>query len=337
MIEKPEASMTPETNLLDQASKRGITALMPYLWTVVFIITILALTYKRGLDWWTTGFGALVTVSLLIVLFVIRQIVGAPRKEVRYLANTAMWIVLALFAISLTLLVSSAFFGWPLPLRPSESATEDEGTIVIRQFYKLIDKRDFEAAWNLIHKKRKDEIRAKNPRFDWEDFAKAYLSTREHSHLQIEKVQSPSAIDRAYRVSCAVRDELPINHLYHSRVKLVKEWFEGGSLDREKLIGIVVNDVKAQFEVPKELESIVVKFIENRRFESLFKPEIILDIGRELKLTERKDILASRDSVWRYFVLEVHLQEEQPGSWKISSGFIPRLIEATYEPGASAP
>lgn len=337
MSEKPDASTTPETNLLELAGKRGVAALMPYLWTVVFIIAILALTYKRGLDWWTTGLGALITVSLLIVLFVIRQIVGAPRKEVRHLAITAMWFFMALFATSLTLLVSSAFFGHPLDLRPSPSLTEDEGTVVIRQFYKLIDKRDFKAAWDLVHKKRKDEITTKNPKFDWEDFAKAYTSTREHSHLQITRIQTPSAIDRAYRVSFAVRDELPINHLYRSRGTLLKDWFERGSLDLGEIVGSVIRDVKNQFEVPKDMEPTVVEFVKTRRFESLFKPEIILDIGRELKLAERKTLSATPDNVWRYFIQEVHLQEEQPGSWKISSGLYPRLVEATYEPGASAP
>jgi hypothetical protein len=165
MSEKPDVSTTPETgisasgkpatDLLEQAGKRGVAALMPYLWTLVFIIAILALIYTRGLDWWTAGFGALVTVSLLIVLFVIRQIVDAPRKEVRHLAITAMWFFMVLFAASLTLFVSSAFFGHPLDFRPSPTPTEDEGIAVIHQFYKLIDKRDFKAAWDLIHKRRK--------------------------------------------------------------------------------------------------------------------------------------------------------------------------------------
>jgi hypothetical protein len=209
--------------------------------------------------------------------------------------------------------------------------------VVIHQFYKLIDKRDFKAAWDLIHKKRKDEVRTKNPKFDWEEFAKAYTTTREHSHLQIERIQTPFAIDRTYRVSFAVRNELPVNRLYRSRATLVKDWFEGRSLDRDKLVGLVISDVKNQFEVPRELEPAVVEFVETRRFESLFKPDIIFDIGRELKLAERKAPSASPDNVWRYFVQVVHLQEEQPGSWKITSGLYPRLVEATYEPGASTP
>lgn len=349
MSEKPDASTTPETgksasatpatDLLEQAGKRGVAALMPYLWTLVFIIAILALVYQRGLDWWTAGFGALVTVSLLIVLFVIRQIVDAPRKEVRHLAITAMWFFMILFAASLTLFVSSAFFGHPLDFRPSQTTNEDEGNAVIRQFYKLIDKRDFKAAWDLIHKKRKDEIRisTQNPQFDWKEFGDAYTTTREHSHPQIERIQTRFAIDRAYRVSFAVRDELPINHLYRSRANLVKDWFEGRSLDRDKIVGLVISDVRSQFEVPGELEQRVIEFVETRRFESLFKPDIIFDIGRQLKLAERKPSLVSPDNVWRYFLQVVHLQEEQPGSWKITGGLYPRLVEATYEPGASAP
>lgn len=337
MSEKHEVSTTPEGSLLEHAGKRSVPALIPYLWTLVFIISILALSYKRGLDWWTTGFGALVTVSLLIVLFVIRQIVNAPRKEVRRLAIAAMWFFMTLFAVSLTLLVSSAFFGKPLELRPSASPAEDEGTAVIRQFYKMIDNREFKAAWELIHKKRKEEIRTttKNPKFDWDDFAKFYTTTREHAHVQVERIQTPFAIDRTYRVSFAVRDELPISHLYRSRTTLVKDWFEGRSMDRDKIIDLVITDVKNQFDVPWEMEATVVEFVETRRFESLFKPDIILAIGRELKLRERKTPSASAENLWRYFIHEVHLQEEQPGSWKIASGLYPRLVEATYEPGAS--
>jgi hypothetical protein len=325
MSEKPD-------DLLVQAGKRGVPALMPYLWTLVFIIALLALIHKRGLDWWTAGFGVLVTASILIVLFVIRQIVNAPRKEVRCLAITSMWFFMVLFAASLTLFVTSAFFGHPLDFRPSPTPTEDEGRAAIYQFYKLIDKRDFKAAWDLIHKKRKAETK-----LDWEEFAKAYTTTREHNHLQIERIQTPFAIDRTYRVSFAVRDELPVNHLYRSRATLVKDWFEGHSLGRHKIVGLIISDVKNQFEVPRELEPTVVEFVEARRFESLFKPDIIFDIGRELRLAERKAPLASPDNVWRYFVQVVHLQEEQPGSWKITSGLYPRLVEATYEPGASAP
>lgn len=346
MREKPDAatasetgisgSGTPSADLLELSGKRGVAALTPYLWTLVFIIGILALIYTRGLDWWTAGFGALVTVSLLIVLFVVRQMVDAPHKKVSHLAITAMWFFMVLFAISLTLFVSSAFFGQPLDFRPSPNPIEDEGKAVIHQFYKLIDKRDFKAAWDLIHKRRKDEvrIRTQNPKFDWEDFRETYTTTRAHSHLQIERIQTPSAIDRTYRVSFAVLDELPINHLYRARATLVKDWFE---LDRDKIVGLVISDVKNQFQVPRELEPTVIEFVETRRFESLFKPDIIFDIGRELKLAARKAPLASPDNVWRYFVQEVHLQEEQPSSWKITSGLYPRLVEATYEPGASTP
>lgn len=337
MREKSDSYTTPETTLLEHAGKRGVAALMPYLWTVVFITSMLTLIYKRGLDWWTAGFGAVVIVSLLIVLFVIRQIFDAPRKEVRHLAITAMWFFSVLLAISLTLLVLSAFYGYPLDLRPSGRTAEDEATVVIQQFYKLIDKRDFESAWQLIHRKRKVEITAKKPGFDWKDFAKTYSSTRERSDLQIVRISAPSAIDRVYRVSCAVRDELPISHLYRSRTVLAKDWFDGGSLDREKIIGIVIKDVKDQFVVKKELELTLVEFIENRSFESLFKPEIILNIAQELSLAERKDFSASPENVWRYFVRDVHLQEEQPGLWKISGGLERPLVNATYEPGAAAP
>ena len=108
-------------------------------------------------------------------------------------------------------------------------------------------------------------------------------------------------------------------------------------MNRDEIVGLVISDVKNQFNVPTELEPTVAKFIETRRFESLFKPDIIFDIGRELKLTERKTSLISPDTVWRHFVQVVHLQEEQPGSWKISGGLYPRLVEATYEPGTAPP
>ena len=237
MSEKPDDSTKPEPiitasdktgiDILEQAGKRGVAALIPYLWTLVFIIAILALIYIRGLNWWTAGFGALVIISLLIVLFVIKQIVGTPRKEIRYLSITAIWFFMVLFAVSLTLFVSSSFFGYPLDFRPSSITTEDEGKLVIHQFYKLIDNRDFKAAWDLIHKKRKTEVRTikKNPKFDWQEFAQAYTTVREHRHLQIERIQTPFAIDRMYWVSFEVRDELPINHLYQSRETLVKDWF----------------------------------------------------------------------------------------------------------------
>ncbi|OIR02213.1 hypothetical protein GALL_158330 [mine drainage metagenome] len=301
------ASAESAIDFLDQASKRGVTTLMPYLWTLVFIISILALTLTHGLDWWTAGLGALVTVSLLIVLFVVRQIVDAPRTEVQSLGIAAMWFFTVLFAASLSLLVSSVFFGHPLNLRPSQTLTptQDEGWLVIQQFYKLIDNGDFNAAWNLVHKKRKDEIRTKNPNFDWEDFARAYTTTRQHSHLQIERIQhqTPFETGRTYRVSFAVRDELPVNHLYRSRPTLVKEWFDNRSLDRDKIVGIVISDVKNQFEVPRKLEPMVVEFVGTRRFESLFKPDLIFNIGRELKLTARKAPSASPDTV----CVEVHV------------------------------
>jgi len=348
MGERPDTAARPETkesppkaptaDLLEQGSKRGVAALTPYLWTLVFVISILALIYERGLDWGTAGFGALLTISLLIVLFVIRRIVDTPRKEVRHLSIAAMWFFMILFAVSLMLLVSSTFFGKPLDFR-SPTQSKDEGRMVIERFYKLIDNRDFKAAWDLIHKKRKDEIRGRNPRFDWQDFAETYSTTRQHAHLQIqiERGQTASEIDRTYRVTFAVLDELPVNRLYRLRATLVRDWLDGRSLDRDKLVSLVVSDVKDQFEVPGELEPKVVKFVEGRQFQSLFKPNIIFDIGRELGLSKRKPALASPDNVWRYYVQVLHLQEEQRGSWKISGGLSSPLVEATYEPGASAP
>src|SRR5437588_2735229 len=109
-------------SILEASGKRGVPALMPYLWTLVFIIAMLSLVYERGLDWWVAGFGALVVGSFLVVLFVIRQIVATPiNEEVRRLTIAAMWFITVLFAGCLSLFISSVFFGWPLDFRPNRN------------------------------------------------------------------------------------------------------------------------------------------------------------------------------------------------------------------------
>ena len=117
---------------------------------------------------------------------------------------------------------------------------------------------------------------------------------------------------------------------------LVSTWFSNPLSDRKRFIDQVMNDVKSQFVVPAESEPQIVNFVMSRRFSSLFKPEIIYDIGREMNLAERKD-KPSPHTVWRYFIQEIHLQEEQPGVWKISAGLYPQLVNAVYEEGVSAP
>ena len=341
---KPESGQSvsgdPIIDLLDHAGKRGVVSLRPYLWTLVFIVAILALVISRGLDWQTAGFGALVVLSLLIVLFVIKQIIDAPHKEIRTLATTAMWFFMILFAVSITLFLSSAFFGKPLDFRPLPNKSADSGIAVINNFYKCIDKRDYKAAWELIHRRRKKEILKHNPDFNVNEFAKAYETTRIHQFLQIDPVprqKDMESVDRVYRVSFAVSDELPINTLYTaSRTMLVSTWFSNPLSDRKRFIDQVMNDVKSQFVVPAESEPQIVNFVMSRRFSSLFKPEIIYDIGREMNLAERKD-KPSPHTVWRYFIQEIHLQEEQPGVWKISAGLYPQLVNAVYEEGVSAP
>ena len=194
--------------LLKESAKRGVRGLMPYFWTLIFVVALLALVYFLRLDWWVAGFGALAVIPLLVLLFLIKQILGSPREDVRPLALFAMWFVSILFGVSVSLFVSSAFFEWPLNFRPNATSAEDDGAQTIRNFYKLIDEGQFQAAWGLIHSERKKEIVKQVP--NWQEFAKAYATTREHSRIQIERVQDIFRLDRTYRVSFAVRDEFPV-------------------------------------------------------------------------------------------------------------------------------
>lgn len=328
-------SEKPQIDLLIAAAKRGVPTLMPYLWSLIFIIVMLSLVYFLRLDWWVAGFGILVIMPSVVLLFLIKQVLRSPRKDIRPLALSTMWFFAILFAASVTLFVSSAFFGWPLNFRPTATPVEDGGVLTIRKFYKLTDQGQFEAAWELIHSKRKEEIAEKIP--NWQEFAKAYVTTREHRYIEIERIQDTTALDRTYRVSFAVRDEFPISHLYRSRPSLIKDWFEAYSLDKKRIVDIVINDVRNAFDVPKSAAPKIAQFIDRRRFESLFKPGLIYDIGMELRLVPKKRPLDSPESVWQFFVQKVQLQEDKSGTWKIKSGLYPRLVEAMYEPGASAP
>lgn len=327
--------------LLKEAAKRGVPTLMPYLWTLVFIIVMLSLVYFFDLDWWVAGFGVLVTVPFMVLLFLATQVIRSPQVEGKLPIRFMMWAVIVLFVVSASLFALSVFFGWPLNLRPTSRVVvaEDEGAKTIRKFYKLMDQGKFDGAWALIHPARKAEI-SQNIR-NANEFKEAYTTTREHAHITIERVEGTTGLGLTYRVTFAVLDEFPFSYLYKSRDRLVGEWFGNGSMDKKRIVHIIMDDVKDAFIVPKtlepELEPEIVKFFDRRLFASLFKPDFIFDIGRELNLKLKERPGRSGVPVWRFFIQRMELQEDGPGSWKIRRGLYPRTLEGIYEPGAAVP
>lgn len=335
-------SPSDQIQWLIEISKRSLPGLKPYLWTVIFIATILSFMSSLRLDWRIASFGTLAIVQFVVLLFIVNQVIRSGQTHAKRVTPFLLWSATIIGVAFASLSFSSVFFDWPLRFRPTPVAYEDAGAKTIRQFFKLIDMGKMEDVWTLIHSARKAEVSGIGIR-NAQDFAKTYATTRQHTHMVIEKVQDTPGLGRAYRVAFDVRDDFPRSHLYDvyaSGEGSVKAWFNGGNggaLEKQRLLDIVMDDVRAAFEVPKSLEPKIVQYVDQLTFESLFRPELIAEIGRQLDLVRKKSFRDSLVPIWRHLILRVELQEEGPGSWKIRRGLYPRLVEGIYRSSLVVP
>jgi hypothetical protein len=251
---------------------------------------------------------------------------------------TQRWKKLAIILPAIMLLVAPLMTVLVTRLiMPKETAVsqnqiaQDEKANVIQLFYDRLNGRNYEDAWALIHRARKEEIRGRIK--DANDFKSLYASTVTHKNIKIVS-ETHSDTEATYNVSFDVQDAVLRNELYQSREEKISKAFEKGIINKDKLVDLVFENLNDYFILPDKEKERIGSMIGQSQLSSLFSPMFIQEFGRELNLNQRSGFTqALRDPVWRHILLRITLRRDD-GDWKILSG-LDRPVIAIYGPGAA--
>jgi hypothetical protein len=208
--------------------------------------------------------------------------------------------------------------------------TADEGRDAIKSFYGHVANNNFQQAFDFIHPDRKEEMEKQNRTYS--DFKNAYTSTTEYRNLQISFDKAESSSTRWYLVAYDVKDLFPLSTLREESWVPTSSLVDQGVVDQQKLINIVVADLRRNYLLSDDQLPKVLEYIRRAPSHYLFEPSFIEDVADSLHL---KSSQASMKDSWSHHIELLEMQEQH--GWKIRSGLHPPIFVAQYPPGTDPP
>lgn len=215
----------------------------------------------------------------------------------------------------------------------------DPALSAINTYYGLIQGRQCEQAWAMIHPARQDTLVKEFRGFGVKEFCTAYRTTKTYEILQITRLQDVGGVEgsRIYRVSYDVRDEFPNNrYFFEVRSKTVGDVLDTQSVNEKEIFEGVVANMRRYYDVPDNALPQLREILKNMPVGFIFAPELISEVTRLMKLNHKvefkeKEARPSRQEVKRHYVHNLVMSEDQ-GAWKIRDGLsFPELV-APYVP-----
>jgi hypothetical protein len=206
----------------------------------------------------------------------------------------------------------------------------DEGRDAIESFYRQIGDKEFQQAFDFIHPDRKEEMRKQNRSYS--DFANAYTSTQEYRNLQISFDRAENSSGRWYVVAYDVKDSFPLNTLREESWVPASALTDAGVINREKLIGIILADLRRDYVFPEESKPKVLEYVLKAPTHYLFEPSFIQDVADSLALNSSK---GSRKDSWSHHI--EHLKMQRLHGWKIRDGLHLPIFVGQYPLGVQPP
>ena len=186
------------------------------------------------------GLFALLACSVVTLIFVcvvfLRRV--KKQKEAATAESIATWLG-GITAVG-TFCIGALNVTAPIGILPEA----DPALNAIKTFYSLIQGRECEEAWKLIHPARKDILEKEGRGFGVVQFCNAYRTTNTYENLQITKSKDTAGIpgSRIYRVSYDVTDEFPNNRFFSDvRLKTVDALKTENVNETEIIEGVIEN------------------------------------------------------------------------------------------------
>ena len=215
----------------------------------------------------------------------------------------------------------------------------DPALKAIETYYSLIQERQCEKAWTMIHPARQDFLKKEYRGFGEREFCAAYRTTKTYENLQITRKQDVAGVggSRIYRVSYDVRDEFPDNrYFFEVGSKNLGEALRTESVNEKEVFDAVVANMRRYYVVPDDALPQLHEVLNNMPVRFVFAPELITEVTRLMKLNygidfKENKVRPSKQEVKRHYVHDLVMQE-YGGSWKIRDGLaFPELV-APYVP-----
>ena len=209
----------------------------------------------------------------------------------------------------------------------------------IETYYGLIQGRDCEHAWGMIHPARQDTLAKEYRGFGVKEFCAAYRTTKTYENLQIMRDEGATGVgdSRIYRVSYDVKDEFPDNrYFFEVRSKTLGDALRTESVNEKEVAEGVIANMRKYYDVPDDAKPQLRQIVDNMPVGLIFAPELINEVTRLMKLNygiefKEKDARPSRQEVRRHYVHNIVMSSDH-GTWKIRDGLsIPELV-APYVP-----
>lgn len=215
----------------------------------------------------------------------------------------------------------------------------DPALSAIETYFGLIEGRQCEQAWSIIHPARQDTLAKEFRDFGVIQFCAAYRTTKTYEDMQITRKQDVGGVggSRMYRVSYDVIDDFPNNrYFFEVRSKTVSDALHTENVNEQEIFEGVIANMRRYYDVPDDALPMLREIVKNMPVGFIFAPELITEVTRLMKLNygmefKERDARPSRQQVRRHFVHNLVMLKDQ-GSWKIRDGLsFPELV-APYVP-----
>jgi hypothetical protein len=202
----------------------------------------------------------------------------------------------------------------------------DPAKYELQQHFIFLQQKNFKAAYDDISDARKAETRRNLPPGvdEYAAYAAAFDNTEAYKNLTFELVREESESERIYRVTNDVMDHVPHNELFESGAKVIASF--NGSVDKDGIIGIAVDNLKEYYVVPESAIPAIQEYIRTRTIVDILDPTFVGEMVialRNLKDIELQQLQThpSYVNIWRYLRYDnVVMIKQNDGKWRIRSG-----------------
>jgi hypothetical protein len=142
----------------------------------------------------------------------------------------------------------------------------------------------------LIHDAHKDELKAQGRTY--EDFKRAYVSTRDYRNLQIDFDQAESITSRLYWVAFDVKDSFPVNSLMDDSWRSSGRMIDSKLINESTIIDSVMSDLSGHYDLPQgvasqQIRSQVKDYVRKAPLHYILEPSFTEDVGDALHLNRK--------------------------------------------------
>lgn len=220
--------------------------------------------------------------------------------------------------------------------RPSlASPPADAGKVAINSFHRSV-KDHPDDAWALIHPDRKAKVKPLGI-VDANSFGATYVTTTKYRNLSVAFDKEDQTGARLYWVTFDAEDSLPYASLYQGLSRSMEALVADGVVNRDRLLGVVLADVRKQYNVPVGQIPEIERYVLRLPATAVLGPKIVSEIGGKFKLSAPSGLAASQKMlVWTRYIQHVVLREDN-GKWKIVEGLFPSVLEAYYPSSVELP